>query len=31
MEISGPVLIEIPADYSDNRALYQNIHIDILH
>ena len=31
MEISGPVLIEIPVDYSHNSELYKNVLIDILH
>ena len=31
LEISGPVLIEIPIDYRDNRARYENIHLDIFH
>jgi len=30
MEIPGPVLIDIPVDYSHNTALGQGMHADVI-
>jgi acetolactate synthase-1/2/3 large subunit len=31
METPGPVIVEIPVDYSDNHKLFEQVHPDIMH